>query len=62
MKRLITKDLLSWKNAKYRKPLLFTGVRQVGKTYILREFGAHNFSKYHYMNFEKELTNFCPKV
>ncbi len=54
MKRLILKDLVEWKEAKKRKPLILTGVRQVGKTYILKEFGAHHFLAHHYVNFEKE--------
>jgi len=54
MKRLIMKDLIAWKSSRHRKPLLLVGVRQVGKTYILREFGANHFPNYHYVNFEKE--------
>lgn len=47
--------LVTWKGEKERKPLLLLGVRQVGKTYILKEFGSHHFPHYHYINFEKEL-------
>ena len=39
MERLILQKLLNWKNSPYRKPLILKGVRQVGKTWILREFG-----------------------
>ncbi len=39
MKRLILEKLLEWKNSPYRKPLILKGVRQVGKTWILKEFG-----------------------
>ena len=39
MERLILKKLLNWKNSPYRKPLILKGVRQVGKTWILKEFG-----------------------
>lgn len=39
MERLILQKLLDWKNSPYRKPLILKGVRQVGKTWILKEFG-----------------------
>ena len=39
MKRLIIEELFRWKSSKRRKPLLLTGVRQCGKTHILKEFG-----------------------
>jgi len=52
MKRLILQNLQEWKKKKNRKPLILKGVRQTGKTYILRKFGASDFSKAHYINFE----------
>jgi len=54
MKRTITKKLIEWKNSKKRKPLILRGARQVGKTYILRDFGKEYFPNYHYLNFEKD--------
>lgn len=54
MKRKILTLLKQWKNKKDRKPLILKGVRQVGKTYVLKEFGSTCFPKYHYVNFEKE--------
>ncbi len=39
MKRMIMKDLLAWKSSKRRKPLVLRGARQVGKTWVLEEFG-----------------------
>ncbi len=54
MKRKILKDLVQWKEKKGRKPLILNGVRQVGKTYILHEFGKKHFNNYHYINFEKD--------
>ena len=39
MERFILKKLLDWKNSSYWKPLILKGVRQVGKTWILKEFG-----------------------
>ena len=45
MQRDIYKQLLRWKNKKTRKPLILNGARQVGKTYILREFGEKEYQK-----------------
>lgn len=53
MKRLIYGDLIDWKNRGDRKPLLLEGVRQCGKTYILKEFGEKNYRDVAYFNFEK---------
>ena len=53
MKRLIYNDLLSWKNRADRKPLILLGARQVGKTYILKEFGTSEFSHMVYVNCHK---------
>ena len=41
MKRDITQELLTWKEQPNRKPLVLKGVRQCGKTYILKEFYHH---------------------
>lgn len=46
--------LIRWKNSKNRKPLLLKGVRQVGKTHLLKEFGQTHFKKCHHFNFEKK--------
>lgn len=54
MKRKIFKQLLEWKQASDRKPLILKGVRQTGKTYILKEFGRQAFPECHYINFEKQ--------
>ncbi|MCD6396190.1 MAG: ATP-binding protein [Spirochaetaceae bacterium] len=50
MKRKIIKELFLWKDSKNRSPLLLLGARQVGKTWILREFGKTSFSKVHYFD------------
>ena len=50
MKRLIYNKLLEWKNSKDRKPLIINGARQVGKTWILKEFGANEYSNVAYIN------------
>jgi hypothetical protein len=52
LERLIIKELLEWKNRKSRKPLILKGVRQCGKTYILKEFGKENYEDVAYFNFE----------
>lgn len=54
MKRLFLQRLCFWKEKKDRKPLVLRGVRQVGKTYLLREFGQKHFPSFHYLNFEKD--------
>ena len=54
MERNIMHELVAWKNLqKDRMPLLLYGVRQVGKTYILREFGDRYFKNSIYVNFER---------
>ena len=54
MKRFLMDRLIQWKGSKDRKPLLLKGVRQVGKTYLLKEFGRIHFRECHYLNFEKQ--------
>ena len=54
MKRKIYDDLLKWKDSPRRKPLLLNGARQVGKTYILREFGRNEFANVVYLNLDIE--------
>lgn len=53
MERLILKDLIDWKNSPYRKPLILEGVRQVGKTWILNEFGKRCYENTAYFNFDE---------
>ena len=54
MERTAFKQLLDWKNSKDRKPLIVTGARQTGKTWLMREFGRRCFDKTVYINFENE--------
>ena len=54
MERLAEQSLLNWKNQPNSKPLIIRGARQVGKTYLLKQFGANHFPSVHYINFEKE--------
>jgi len=58
MKRTILRELNTWKASQDRKPLLLLGARQVGKTYILKEFGRTQFERVHYINFEED-ERFC---
>ena len=45
MEREIYQRMLSWKDDPYRKPLIIYGARQVGKSYIVKEFGNREFDK-----------------
>ena len=60
MKRKLYDELLTWKDKKGRKPLLLTGARQVGKTYLLDEFARREFSDFVYLNLDKEKERFEP--
>jgi predicted AAA+ superfamily ATPase len=57
MRRKILAQLTAWKSKEGRMPLIVNGMRQIGKTYIINEFGAKEFSDTVYINLE---TN--PKV
>ncbi len=50
MRRSIYNQLLVWKDSPRRKPLMLYGARQVGKTYILKEFGRNEFENMVYIN------------
>ena len=43
MKRDLQEELLKWKTSTNRKPLLIYGARQVGKTWLMKQFGETNF-------------------
>ena len=53
MERLLMKKLIDWKLSSRRKPLFLEGVRHVGKTWILQEFGRRFFTNVAYFDFEK---------
>ena len=53
MKREKLSELISWKNKSSRKPLIIRGARQVGKTWLMKEFGNTQYSQTVYINFEK---------
>ncbi len=52
MYRLAIEELFKWKNSSNRKPLIIEGARQVGKTWIMKEFGKQAFEKTVYINFD----------
>lgn len=56
MKRLVIDELVKWKESTNRKPLILKGVRQCGKTYILKEFGKEHYENVAYFNFEQDKT------
>ncbi len=53
MERTAYQALLKWKNNAHRKPLVIKGARQVGKTWLMKEFGKNEFESVAYINFEK---------
>lgn len=52
MRREAIKQLYAWKQSADRKPLIIRGARQVGKTWLMKEFGAEAYKKMAYINFE----------
>lgn len=51
MQRFAIEQLVAWKNRPKRKPLIIKGARQVGKTWLMKEFGRQNFKKVAYVSF-----------
>ena len=54
MKRNAMQSLINWKNDPERKPLILRGARQVGKTWLMKEFGRICYTNYVYFNFDEE--------
>jgi len=52
MKRYAINRLIDWKSMKKRKPLILRGARQVGKTWLMKEFGSEYFENTAYINFD----------
>ena len=52
MERTAMQELVSWKNKTGRKPLIIRGARQVGKTWLMKEFGKNEYAQTAYVNFE----------
>jgi predicted AAA+ superfamily ATPase len=53
MKRTAMDELIRWKEGKYHKPLIIRGARQVGKTWLMKEFGRTAYPNTAYINFDK---------
>ncbi|HOU39219.1 MAG TPA: ATP-binding protein [Treponemataceae bacterium] len=53
VERLVMHKLVDWKKSRYRKPLLLRGVRQVGKTWLLKEFAQRHYENTAYFNFDE---------
>ena len=53
MQRDLIKSLKEWKNSKRRKPLILQGARQVGKTWLMQEFGKQEYKKTIYITFDR---------
>jgi len=53
MQRIVYQQLKDWKNKHDRKPLILNGARQVGKTYILKEFGEREYAKLVYLPLDR---------
>ena len=53
MKRKIYSKLIEWKKSPSHKPLILNGVRQCGKTYIMKEFGKNEFQTFAYVNCDR---------
>src|SRR3989339_350181 len=54
MRRLLINQLILWKKSEQRKPLMLKGVRQVGKTWLLKEFGEKYYENTAYFNFDEQ--------
>ena len=53
MNRNQIEKLIEWKNNKNKKPLIIRGARQVGKTWLMKEFGEKNYKNLAYINFDR---------
>lgn len=54
MKRNAIQELVAWKFSEDRKPMVLKGARQVGKTWLMKEFGQNYYDSYVYFNFDEE--------
>lgn len=54
MNRNVLQELIAWKNSEERKPMVLKGARQVGKTWIMKEFGKTYYNSYAYFNFDED--------
>lgn len=54
MKRNAISELIRWKDSADRKPMVLKGARQVGKTWLMKEFGQNYYDRFVYFNFDEE--------
>lgn len=54
LKRNAIQNLISWKSSEERKPMVLRGARQIGKTWLMKEFGANYYANFVYFNFDEE--------
>ena len=54
LKRNAISKLIQWKDSPERKPMVLKGARQVGKTWLMKEFGRNYYDKFAYFNFDEE--------
>ena len=54
MRRNAIQELVTWKSSEDRKPMVLKGARQVGKTWLMKEFGQNYYDSYVYFNFDEE--------
>ena len=54
LKRNAISELIQWKNSPERKPMVLKGARQVGKTWLMKEFGRNYYDNFAYFNFDEE--------
>lgn len=54
MKRNAIRELVAWKSSEDRKPMVLKGARQVGKTWLMKEFGQNYYDSFVYFNFDEE--------
>lgn len=52
MERIAIEKLIKWKDSPRRNPLVIEGARQVGKTWLVKEFAQRNYKQLAYVNFE----------
>ena len=58
MYRFAINSLIKWKNSQSRKPIIIEGARQVGKTWLMKEFGKTEYKKVAYISFDNN-PNLC---
>ena len=54
MRRNAIQELIKWKSSEERKPMVLKGARQVGKTWLMKEFGQSCYESFVYFNFDEE--------